>query len=171
MFFRCKLYAGIHTIIYLTDQDWVICYLHVFTYLPIILIFYELTNKNNVEILELKSTSFLIFQKLSALIEQLSNKYFFLHTCLCVVLSHLLVLYVFVCVLKYVNVFIDVPHHVVFWSLNEKYFDSNGFEKQPKIYKIENRPEHFLEHYIIIKSHFYFNYMYMYKTKIVTKDY
>lgn len=67
--------------------------------------------------------------------------------------------------------FIDVPHHVVFWSPNEKYFDSNGFEKQPNIYKIENRPEHFLEHYIIIKSHFYFNYMYMYKTKIVTKDY
>lgn len=108
---------------------------------------------------------------MSALIEQLSNKYFFLHTCLCVVLSHLLVLYVFVCVLKYVNVFIDVPHHVVFWSPNEKYFDSKGFEKQPKIYKIENRPEHFLEHHIIIKSHFFLNYMYMYKTKIVTKDY
>lgn len=36
--------------------------LFVFTYLAIILIFYELTNKNNVEILELKSTSFLIFQ-------------------------------------------------------------------------------------------------------------
>lgn len=95
------------------------------------------------------------FSKLSALIEQLSNKYFFLHTCLCVVLSHLLVLYVFVCELKYVNVFIDVPHHVVFWSPNEKYLDSKGFDKQPKIYKIENWPEHFLEHHIIIKSHFF----------------